>query len=76
MAEATGMERICRTCRKPRSAQAFYANCSECKTCKRGRSKANRALQARKIAAFERFVDALFVMANKTSTVEPEEMAA
>jgi hypothetical protein len=49
----------CSTCSAPWTEEAFYANCLECKACKRARSKRNRALQARKIAAFERFVDVL-----------------
>lgn len=57
--------RRCPTCRHPKVPAAFYANCAECKDCKRDRSQRNRALQARKIAAFERFVDALIVLADK-----------
>jgi hypothetical protein len=69
--------RPCRTCKKPRPPQAFYENCSECKTCKRHRSRKNRALQARKIAAFERFVDVLFVLANRSDErPEPKEIAS
>jgi hypothetical protein len=59
-------ERRCPTCRARKPAGEFYVGCSECKSCKRGRSRANRAAQARKIAAFERFVDALIILADKT----------
>lgn len=55
--------RPCLTCDRPWSADAFYAGCGECKDCKRTRSRQNRALQARKLAAFERFVDALASLA-------------
>jgi hypothetical protein len=55
----------CTTCGRPWDAGAFYANCAECKDCKRLRSQRNRALQARKIAAFERFVDVLVDLASK-----------
>lgn len=55
----------CRTCGQHKPATAFYDGCTECKTCKRSRSKRNRAMQARKIAAFERFVDVLFVLADR-----------
>lgn len=66
--------RPCPTCRKPWSANAFYDGCSECKECKRNRSKQNRAMQARKVAAFERFVDVLFVFADRTTNpVKAEE---
>lgn len=57
--------RPCRTCKQDQPATAFYDGCSECKACKRSRSKQNRALQARKIAAFERFVDVLFTLADR-----------
>lgn len=59
--------RRCPTCRRRRSADAFYSNCGECKDCKRGRSQRNRAEQARKIAAFERFVDVLIDLAARTA---------
>jgi hypothetical protein len=59
-------ERRCPTCGDRKPSGEFYAGCSECKTCKRGRSRSNRAAQARKIAAFERFVDALIILADKT----------
>ncbi len=52
-------KRRCPTCDIPQVADAFYANCAECKSCKRARSKHNRMVQARKLAAFERLVDAL-----------------
>lgn len=55
----------CATCGRPWAADAFYANCGECKDCKRNRSQRNRAEQARKIAAFERFVDVLVDLASK-----------
>lgn len=58
--------RACPTCDRPWSADAFYANCSECKDCKRSRSRQNRAMQARKIAAFERFVDVLATLNDRT----------
>lgn len=58
----------CRTCRHPWPAEAFYDGCSECKGCKRARSKRNRALQARKLAAFERFVDVLVTLADRTES--------
>lgn len=55
----------CRTCSRPWEQSAFYTGCSECKACKRDRSKRNRAVQARKIAAFERFVDVLVVLTTR-----------
>jgi hypothetical protein len=58
--------RRCPTCGARKPVGEFYVGCSECKVCKRGRSRANRAAQARKIAAFERFVDALIILADKT----------
>lgn len=64
-AQPAASSQVCRTCRQGQPTAAFYDGCSECKTCKRARSKQNRALQARKIAAFERFVDALFLMAER-----------
>jgi hypothetical protein len=51
--------RRCRTCEQTLDVAAFYENCSECKDCKRDRSRRNRLLQARKLAAFERFLDVL-----------------
>jgi hypothetical protein len=62
-------KRFCPTCDRLLAATVFYANCAECKDCKRQRSQRNRALQARKIAAFERFVDALVDLA--TRAIEP-----
>lgn len=59
----------CPTCGRPWREDAFYANCAECKSCKRLRSQRNRALQARKLAAFERFVEAFVSLADRT--VEP-----
>ena len=59
-------KRRCPTCGRPLAADAFYVNCAECKDCKRRRSQRNRAEQARKIAAFERFVDALVNLADRT----------
>jgi hypothetical protein len=64
-------KRPCTTCVRPWDADAFYANCGECKDCKRTRSRNNRAVQARKIAAFERFVDALVNLADRSA--EPAE---
>jgi hypothetical protein len=61
------LKRPCSTCGRPWGADAFYANCGECKDCKRKRSRDNRAVQARKIAAFERFVDALANLADRTT---------
>ena len=58
-------KRRCPTCGQGKAVGEFYENCTECKDCKRGRSQRNRALQARKIAAFERFVDVLFVLADQ-----------
>jgi hypothetical protein len=55
----------CTTCNRPWDAEAFYASGAECKDCKRKRSQHNRAVQARKIAAFERFVDVLVDLASK-----------
>jgi hypothetical protein len=62
-------KRRCPTCDHLLAATAFYANCAECKGCKRQRSQRNRALQARKIAAFERFADALVDLAARA--IEP-----
>lgn len=56
----------CPACGRPWSADAFYASCGECKDCKRKRSQRNRAEQARKIAAFERFVDVLADLVTRT----------
>lgn len=67
-------KRRCPTCRHLLARDAFYVNCAECKDCKRRRSQANRALQARKIAAFERFVDALVSLSDRTA--EPLEHKA
>ena len=66
-------KRPCPTCKRPWDANLFYVNCAECKDCKRKRSRNNRAVQARKIAAFERFVDALVNLADRTaeSPTEP-----
>lgn len=58
--------RLCKSCRRTLSVAAFYSSGTECKECKRGRSKRNRMLQARKLAAFERFVDVLVDIADKT----------
>jgi hypothetical protein len=65
-------KRRCPTCRHSLDADAFYANCAECKDCKRRRSQRNRALQARKLAAFERFVDALVDLADRAPELPPE----
>ena len=59
--------RPCSTCNSPWSSDTFYANCAECKECKRKRSQRNRADQARKIAAFERFVDVLAAIVGKVA---------
>jgi hypothetical protein len=67
-------QRRCPTCSVSKSGSEFYAGVGECKTCKRDRSRRNRAVQARKIAAFERFVDALIVLADKSG--EPPERAS
>ena len=45
---------------------------AECKDCKRRRSQHNRALQARKLAAFEQFVDALVDLAERAPELTPE----
>lgn len=60
-------QRRCPTCGHLLTAEAFYANCAECKACKRRRSQQNRALQARKLAAFERFVEAIVNLADGTT---------
>jgi hypothetical protein len=60
-------KRPCTTCGRRWDADTFYANCGECKDCKRKRSRNSRAVQARKIAAFERFVDALVNLADRTT---------
>ena len=65
-------KRRCPTCGQGKGPGEFYENCSECKDCKRGRSQRNRALQARKIAAFERFVDVLSLLADRTGTPPAE----
>lgn len=65
MAEPEGGQQ-CSTCRQRKAASEFYTGVRECKTCKRDRSRRHRADQARKLAAFERFVDALVVLADKT----------
>ena len=62
-----GPKRRCPTCGHLLPQDAFYMNCGECKDCKRLRSQRNRAVQARKIAAFERFVDALVTLADRTT---------
>lgn len=58
--------KCCVTCRASKPDSEFYTGAAECKTCKRDRSRRNRAEQARKIAAFERLVDALIIFADKT----------
>lgn len=63
--DASGRKR-CPTCRASKPDSEFYPGVAECKACKRDRSRRNRALQARKIAAFERLVDALIIFANKS----------
>lgn len=59
-------KRRCPTCGHSLDADACYATCTECKDCKRRRSQRNRALQARKLAAFERFVEQLVNLADRT----------
>jgi hypothetical protein len=66
-------KRPCTTCGRPWDADTFYANCGECKDCKRKRSRDNRVAQARKIAAFERFVDALVNLADRTAEPPSEQ---
>jgi hypothetical protein len=66
----------CPTCGRPWSEDAFYANCAECKSCKRLRSQRNRALQARKLAAFERFVEAFVSLADRTAEPPGERKAS
>jgi hypothetical protein len=58
--------RRCPSCRQTKAAGEFYAGCTECKGCKKDRSRRNRADQARKIAAFERFVDVLIILADRS----------
>lgn len=72
MAEPDGKQR-CTTCKQPKPASDFYAGVRECKACKRDRSRRHRAEQARKLAAFERFVDVLVVLADRT--LDPEKVA-
>lgn len=48
--------RPCPSCGRPWSEDAFYAGCAECKQCKRARSKRNRAVQARRLAAYDRLL--------------------
>lgn len=67
-----GSKRRCPTCGHLLPQDAFYMNCGECKDCKRLRSQRNRAVQARKIAAFERFVDALVTLADRTTEPSAE----
>ena len=62
----------CPTCGRPWSGDAFYANCAECKDCKRLRSQRNRALQASKLAAFERLVEAFVSLADRTAEPSAE----
>jgi hypothetical protein len=69
----TSGRKHCPTCRAFKPGSEFYAGVAECKACKRDRSRRNRTEQARKIAAFERFVDALIIFADKTG--EPPERA-
>jgi hypothetical protein len=62
-----GGGRRCTTCGKQKPDGEFYSGVRECKVCKRDRSRRNRAVQARKLAAFERFIDALVILASKTN---------
>jgi hypothetical protein len=66
----------CPTCGRPWRADAFYVNCAECKDCKRLRSQRNRALQARKLAAFERLVEAFVSLADRTAEPAGERGAS
>jgi uncharacterized protein (DUF983 family) len=71
VAEPEGRQR-CSTCSHSKPLSEFYAGVRECKACKRDRSRRHRADQARKLAAFERFIDVLVVLADKTvSAPEP-----
>jgi hypothetical protein len=72
----TGQKQRCPTCGHLLPQDAFYANCGECKDCKRLRSQRNRALQARKLAAFERFVDALVSLTDRTAEPPAERRAS
>jgi hypothetical protein len=63
----SGGSRRCSTCDKQKPDSEFYSGGRECKACKRDRSRRNRAEQARKLAAFERFVDALATLASKAN---------
>lgn len=65
MPNPTPLHTPCTSCEKPWSREAFYGSGRECKDCKRARSRRNRAAQARKLAAFERFVDALVLIASQ-----------
>ena len=75
MAEPEGKHR-CTTCGQHKPASDFYSGVRECKTCKRDRSRRHRADQARKLAAFERFVDVLVVLADRTTSVPDRRDAA
>ncbi len=68
--------RRCPKCHRALPVGAFYATSAECKDCKRDRSQRNRALQARKIAAFERFVDVLITLADGTAEPSGERGSA
>jgi hypothetical protein len=68
-------KRRCPTCGHLKRSDEFYPKCGECKTCKKGRSRHNRTLQARKIAAFERFVDVLINLADATAGLPAERKA-
>jgi hypothetical protein len=61
----TAEKKPCSTCARPWAQGEFYATGGECKGCKRSRSRQNRAVQARKIAAFERLIDSLAVLSAK-----------
>lgn len=52
-------QRICPSCEQRKPVDAFYTSSPECRRCKRARSQANRHDRARRLAAFERFVDVL-----------------
>lgn len=75
MTEPQGKTR-CTSCGQFKAAADFYSGVRECKSCKRDRSRRNRADQARKIAAFERFVDILVVLADKTLEAPQDRKSA
>ena len=66
-------KRRCPTCKSLKPSSEFYEKCAECKDCKRLRSQRNRLLLARKVAAFERIVDALINLADPSTELELSE---